>query len=76
MEIEITEVATQLVAVERKTIPMDGFPAFFDRVFGEVIAAVGAAGGTVVGAPFGWYHRMPTDTADVSAGFPVSGLAV
>jgi effector-binding domain-containing protein len=75
MDIAITEVPSQLVAMERKTIPMDGFPEFFDRVFGEVIAAVNAARGTVAGPPFGWYHGMPADTADVAAGFPVGGMA-
>jgi effector-binding domain-containing protein len=75
MDVEIIEVPTQLVAVERKTIPMSGFPEFFERAFGELMAAVSAATGTVVGPPFGWYHGMPTDTVDVSAGFPVSGLA-
>ena len=31
------------------------------------------AGGRVSGPPFGWYHGVPTDVVDVSAGFPVAG---
>jgi effector-binding domain-containing protein len=76
MDVELGQVEPQLVVVERQQIPMDGMPAFFDRVFGEIVAAVAAAGGTVVGPPFGWYHGMPTETVDVSAGFPVQGLPV
>jgi effector-binding domain-containing protein len=34
---------------------------------------VADAGGAVGSAPFGWYHGMPTDTVDVSVGFPVVG---
>ena len=35
--------------------------------------AVPEAGGQVSGPPFGWYHGVPTDVVDVSAGFPVAG---
>lgn len=76
METEIVRVEPQLVVIERQTVSMDAMTAFFDRVFGEIVAAVAAGGGTIVGPPFGWYHGMPTETVDVAAGFPVQGLPV
>ena len=74
-QISVAEVPAQQVAVVRKTLQMSELPGFYSTALGTVAAAVGNAGGTVAGPPFGWYHGMPTETVDVAGGFPVSGLA-
>ncbi|WP_029288600.1 GyrI-like domain-containing protein [Cellulomonas sp. HZM] len=74
MDIELRDEPTRLVAVHRETVRMDELPGFYDRAYRSVVAAVQAAGGTLVGPAIGWYRGMPTDTTDVSAGFPVAGL--
>lgn len=73
-QIGLTEVPAQHVAVIRRTIPTGELSGFYGTALGAVAAAVERAGGAVAGAPFGWYHGMPTETVDVAAGFPVSGL--
>lgn len=74
MEITRTEEPTRLVALVRSTVRMDELPAFFDRAYRAVPGAVAGAGGAVQGPAIGWYRGMPTDTVDLAAGFPVTGL--
>lgn len=61
------------VATLRRRVPVGGLREFFAMAFERVAQAVAGAGGRVVGPPFAQYHGMPTDTVDVSAGFPVVG---
>jgi effector-binding domain-containing protein len=72
-EQEIVELPSETVAVVRSMVPMDGLSAFFAQAYGRVAGAVPAAGGRVTGPPFAWYHAMPGETVDVSAGFAVAG---
>ncbi|HQR28351.1 MAG TPA: GyrI-like domain-containing protein [Nocardioides sp.] len=72
-DFELVEVPTQTVAVLRRVVPMSELTGFFGEAFGVVAGALAAAGGQIAGPPFGWYHGMPTDTVDVSVGFPVAG---
>lgn len=72
-EISTTELTEQPTAVVRATVKMDELRAFFDGVFGTVVAAVQEHGATVAGPPFAMYHGVPSETVDVEAGFPVSG---
>src|SRR5690349_7260908 len=65
--------AEQPVAVVRERVRMDELPAFFDRTFGSVMAAVQRQGATPAGPPFARYHGMPGETVDVEAGFPITG---
>ncbi|MHC6592532.1 GyrI-like domain-containing protein [Arthrobacter sp. C152] len=65
--------AGQPVAVMREKVRMDSLPAFFDRAFGTVMAAVQAQGAGPAGPPFALYRGMPTETVDVEAGFPIAG---
>jgi len=74
MRFEVTEVSPQSVAIVRREVPMAEMAGFFDSAFGIVASAVGAVGGAVVGAPFGWYHGTPGATMDVAAGFPIDGI--
>jgi len=74
MDIEVIELEAQQVAFIRRVLPVDDLKGFFDTAFGSVVAAVTTNGGSIVGPPFGWYHGMPTETVDVAAGFPVTGM--
>ena len=76
MDAEVTQVESQLVAVVRKVVRMDELAGFFGGSFGAVLSAVESGGGSVVGPPTAWYHGRPSETVDVSAGFPVDGLVV
>jgi effector-binding domain-containing protein len=75
MDIAIVETETRPVAVVRKRVPMAELAGFFGEAFATVVTAVAGAGGTITGPPFGWYHGMPAADIDVTAGFPVAGLA-
>ncbi len=70
---EIIEVPTTTVAVVRRQVPPAEISDFFGSAFEQVAQAVAAASGAIAGPPFGWYHGMAMDPADISAGFPVSG---
>lgn len=72
---EIIEVPTTTVAVVRREVPLAEMTEFFGSAFEQVAQAVAAAQGAIVGPPFGWYHGLDTDPVDLSAGFPVSGVA-
>ncbi len=74
MDIAISDEPARRVAVVRRTVPMDGLVEFYDTAYTQVVAALGGAGAAPAGPAFGWYHGMPTDTVDVAAGFPVTGL--
>lgn len=73
VEIELVDVPTETVAAMRDLVPVAELTGFFGKAFGQVAGAVPAAGGTISGPPFGWYHGMPAATVDVTAGFPVTG---
>jgi len=74
MDISIQHEPTRLVAIERRTVPMSDLVAFFDTAYTKVAAAITTAGAAPDGPAVAWYHGMPTDTVDLAAGFPVSGL--
>jgi effector-binding domain-containing protein len=69
---EIVTQPEQNAAVVRDELPMARLSELFDRAFHTVIAACDAQGVPVVGPPFGFYPRMPGETVEVAAGFPVA----
>lgn len=73
VDVQIVELPSETVAVVHSVVPVDGLQAFFGEAYGRIPGAVAAAGGRLAGPPFGWYHGMPGDTIDVSAGFAVAG---
>jgi effector-binding domain-containing protein len=73
VDVELVDVPSETVALVRARVPVTEMPAFFGPAFEQVVKAVPEAGGRVTGPPFGWYHGVPTDVVDVSAGFPVAG---
>ena len=76
MDIEQVELPTTTVAVVHERVPMDALSAFYDRAYRQVQQALGAAGVPPTGPAIGWYGEMPSDTADVAAGFAVPPDAV
>lgn len=73
MDITLQDEPGRLVAIRRAAIPMADIQGFFDTTYRAVPRAVTAVGGAVHGPAIGWYHGMPGETVDVSAGFPVTG---
>ncbi|GEA83182.1 MAG: GyrI-like domain-containing protein [Cellulomonas sp.] len=71
MEIEQVELTTTTAAVVRERVRMDELAAFYDRAYGQVAAALGAAGVEPQGPAIGWYAQMPAADVDVAAGFAV-----
>ncbi|WP_076260202.1 GyrI-like domain-containing protein [Intrasporangium flavum] len=71
-DIHVVRTTAQHTAVVRAQVPVQDLPAFFERAYGEVLAAVRAHRAVPVGPPFALYHGMPGATVDLEAGFPVS----
>ncbi|WP_068400334.1 GyrI-like domain-containing protein [Kribbia dieselivorans] len=69
---QIVTIEPVTVAVVRKTVPMNQLGDFYSSTFQAVVAAAEAQGIALTGAPFGKYEGMPTDTADITAGFPTA----
>lgn len=61
------------LAAVRAVVPMPGLTGFFDTAYTRVAEAAGRAGWTLGGPAVAWYRGMPTDSVDVTAGFPVTG---
>ncbi len=72
-EFTLEEVPPATVATMRRTVPMTQLTEFFGTAFTHVADAVKEAGGRIGGAPFAWYHGMPGEAVDISAGFEVYG---
>ena len=71
MDVEQVELPEVTLAAVRQTVPMNELTGFYDQAYGRVAQALAAAGVAPTGPAFGWYAGMPTDTADVAAGFGV-----
>lgn len=56
----------------RGEVPRAELAAFFEDAFHQAAAQAQEAGLEIVGPPFGFYPRMPDETVEVEAGFPVS----
>jgi len=72
-------IAISLIDVEerptvgvRRQVRMSELTDFFAEVFDTVAAEVERAGARIAGAPFARYRGVPTDVADVEAGFPLT----
>jgi effector-binding domain-containing protein len=72
-EIKIIQRDEQPTAAVRERVPVSELPQFFDRVYHQTMAALQAQGLHPTGPPFAKYYGVPTDSADVEAGFPASG---
>lgn len=56
----------------RKTVPMDQMQEFFSDSYGRLFSEIEANHLDVIGAPYGRYRGMPSDTYDVEAGVPIA----
>lgn len=70
---EVVSTEARPTAVVTGTVPMQELPAFFDRAFGTIGAALAANGVAPAGPAHALYHRPPADVADLEVGFPVTG---
>lgn len=76
VDCDVVTIEPQQAAAVRGELPVDQLPTLFDRAFHLVLEVVQAQGLDVTGPPFGFYPRMPGETVEVAAGFPVSGPIV
>lgn len=75
MDIEITHEPSRLAAVVRRTVAMADLVPFYDSVYTDVVAALGAVGSGPAGPALAWlHHDGRADALDVAAGFQVEGL--
>jgi effector-binding domain-containing protein len=72
----VEEIEPQAAAAVRAEVPMAEIRDVFDRAFPAVVQALAAQGIEPVGAPFGFYPRMPGETVAVVVGFPTAGPVV
>jgi effector-binding domain-containing protein len=72
VDVRIEERSPQPAAALHGEERISELPAFFERAFPAVMAAVTQAGATVAGPPFGYYPTMPGDVVAVEAGFPTA----
>ena len=71
-EVEVVVVDAVATAVIGGTVSMADLPAFFDRVFPQLGAALGEQGVLPTGPAFALYHGPPAASADLEVGFPTA----
>jgi effector-binding domain-containing protein len=71
MQIERVSQPAITVAGLSETVKMTELTQFFGRAFGTSAGVLGAAGVPIVGPPVALYLSEPTETVEVTAGFPV-----
>ena len=69
----VETIEAQHAAVIRAEVPMEDLAEVFGRGIDETWRVAGEQGLDVVGPPFGFYPRMPSDTVEVVVGLPVAG---
>jgi effector-binding domain-containing protein len=72
MDVTRVEREPRTICGVREVIPLSGMTEFFGRAFAAAAAELSKQGSHPAGAPVALYHGQPTDTVDVTAGFPVA----
>ena len=72
MKAERVELEPRTILGVHEVIPMTAMTDFFGRALTTAFAEVGKQGVAPAGPPLALYHGMPTDTVDVTVGFPVA----
>lgn len=67
----LKEIPPQMAATIHAVVPAAEIRSVYDQGFPKLMRAVGAAGAQMLGAPFGYYPRMPGETIDVRIGIPI-----
>ncbi|POH62509.1 AraC family transcriptional regulator [Cryobacterium zongtaii] len=75
MQIDRVELEPRTLLGVHENVKMADLTEYFGRAFEVSAAAMAAQGLTPAGPPLALYHGMPTDTVDVTAGFPIAGPA-
>ena len=73
MQIDRIELEPRTLLGVHETVKMADLTEYFGRAFGASAAELARQGLAPAGPPLAVYHGMPTDTVDVTAGFPVAG---
>ncbi|MGO4690554.1 GyrI-like domain-containing protein [Glaciibacter sp. 2TAF33] len=71
MDIQRVELQPQTMLGVRDVVPLTGLSIFFGTAFDATAAELARQGVRPAGAPIALYTGNPTDTVDVTAGFPV-----
>lgn len=61
-----------LAAVPRQDFPLADMPRLMDGIFPEIFGALDRIGAVVYGPPLALHTRIPSDTADLAVGVPVT----
>jgi len=75
MQIDRVELEPRTLLGVHERVKMADLTEYFERAFSTSAAALAEQGLAPAGPPLALYHGMPTDTVDVTAGFPVAGPA-
>ena len=75
MQIDRIELEPRTMLGLHETVKMADLTDYFMRAFEASAAELAEQGLAPAGPPLALYHGMPTDTVDVTAGFPVAGTA-
>ncbi|TFD87962.1 AraC family transcriptional regulator [Cryobacterium lactosi] len=75
MQIDRVELEPRTMLGVHERVKMADLTEYFGRAFEKSAAALAEQGLAPAGPPLALYHGMPTDTVDVTAGFPVAGAA-
>jgi len=73
MQIDRIELEPRTMLGVQETVKMADLTEYFARAFGAAATEIARQGLAPAGPPLALYHGMPTDTIDVTAGFPVAG---
>ncbi len=72
MNVEEVMLQPRTLVGVHELVPIHDLMAYFDRAFRTSFAAIAGHGLAPAGPPIALYSGMPTDTIDVTAGFPIS----
>ncbi|TFC01699.1 AraC family transcriptional regulator [Cryobacterium adonitolivorans] len=75
MQIDRVELEPRTLLGVHERVMMADLTEYFGRAFEVSAAALAAQGLAPAGPPVALYHGMPTDSIDVTAGFPIVGPA-
>ena len=75
MQIDRVELEPRTLLGVHERVKMADLTEYFGRAFTTSAAALAEQGLAPAGPPLALYHGMPTDTVDVTAGFPIAGPA-
>ncbi|WEO76299.1 GyrI-like domain-containing protein [Cryobacterium sp. SO2] len=75
MQMDRIELEPRTLLGVHEVVKMADLTDYFGRAFEASAAALARQGLAPAGPPLALYHGMPTDTVDVTAGFPVAATA-